>query len=160
MFSASLIGALATLALVQAQAFPGTWGFADFQGTTFHLVDGQANDATPVQGFSNNVPTLNSQWMLVNQSAPNTYQIINLNPAGTFLGYSTLTTGGQAIRSQLAGNRQAANWIFTPPSGQLIEVSSGLAVTSYATGLSGSHPFTLEPADANDPHQFFELIPA
>jgi hypothetical protein len=57
------------------------------------------------------------QWLLVDTTTPNLYEIINVG-TGNSLSYSTLLNGGQAIRSQIVCNQQQiSTWFFTVPSG-------------------------------------------
>ncbi|KAJ6470849.1 hypothetical protein C8R45DRAFT_1104553 [Mycena sanguinolenta] len=142
-----------------ALALPGLWIITDFQGTIFNLVDTQETNATPVQGFNADSGTVTaSQWIFVNTTA-NEFQIINVG-GGSFLSYSTLVTGAEAIKSQLVGNQISTTWLFTPPKGMLIESRSGFAITSYATNREGTHPFTLEPTNPSDPAQIFSISAA
>ncbi|KAJ7147878.1 hypothetical protein C8R43DRAFT_1129435 [Mycena crocata] len=156
-------------------ALSGEWVITDFQGQCFNLVDTNPASLTPVQGWADKTVTASKvgtvshglscktkkitmrvQWIFVNTSTANVFEIVNVG-AGSVLSYSTLINSGEAIRSQIVGNTQATTWKFTPPMGMLIESASGLAVTSYPVGTSGSNPFTLQQANAADSHQAFKI---
>ncbi|KAJ7916771.1 hypothetical protein B0H13DRAFT_2269789 [Mycena leptocephala] len=138
-------------------ALAGEWAITDYQGQFFNLVNTQTLSLSPVQGWPDKtVPA--SQWLLVDTTTPNLYEIINVG-TGNSLSYSTLLNGGQAIRSQIVCNQQQiSTWFFTVPSGLLIESKSGLAVTSWPIGSSKSNPLTLEQVNSADSHQIFKLV--
>ncbi|KAF8186161.1 hypothetical protein K438DRAFT_1936856 [Mycena galopus ATCC 62051] len=134
---AAVASITATAATLPTPSLTGVWTIVDFQGQFFNLVDTQTVSSAPVQGWGDNT-TIASQWLFLNSTA-NQFQIVNVG-AGSFLSYSTLSGGGEAIRSQIVGNPQPRTWTFTPPTGLLIDTLSGLAVTSYSAGTSGSNP--------------------
>ncbi|KAJ7658420.1 hypothetical protein B0H17DRAFT_1145640 [Mycena rosella] len=149
-------------------ALSGQWTIADFQGQYFNLVNTQPTSLTPVQAWRDPTVTA-SQWLFVNTSTSNVFEIVNVG-TGSWLSYSALVTGGEAIQASVVGNQQSTTWRFTQPTGMLIETSCNLSVTSYLTGASGSSPvgpscplprslslialvhFTLEP------HQIFKMV--
>ncbi|KAJ7783936.1 hypothetical protein DFH07DRAFT_1055044 [Mycena maculata] len=160
-YLSSLLVAAASALTATAVSHPGPslageWLIVDYQGRFFNLVDTQTGNLSPVQGWNDDSVTA-SKWLFLNTSNVNEFEIINVG-SGTSLSYSTLTSGAEAIRAQIVGNQQTTIWGFTPPSGFLIELDSGNAVTSWPVGSSGSNPLTLEGVNSADTHQVFKIV--
>lgn len=141
--SSLLIAAASALAAAAvshpAPSLTGEWVIIDYQGRFFNLVDTDSKSATPVQGWGDDTVSASQvseslygtgrqscilmpmQWLFVNTSTTNVFEIINVGTASS-LSYSTLVTGGEAIRSQIVGNQQITTWSFTPPSGQYVQL--------------------------------------
>ncbi|KAJ6583190.1 hypothetical protein B0H10DRAFT_895644 [Mycena sp. CBHHK59/15] len=155
----SLILSAAAAATCPAPALPGEWLISDYQGQVFNLVDTNTANlrVTPIQGWGDPTVTA-SKWLFIPTSDTNMFEIVNVGTA-SFLSYSTLFIGSEAIRSQVVGNQVATQWSFNTSGGQIIEHSSGLAATSWPVGASSSNvnPFSLEQSVASNSRQLFKI---
>ncbi|KAJ6612120.1 hypothetical protein B0H10DRAFT_2053564 [Mycena sp. CBHHK59/15] len=119
--------ALTAAATCPAPALPGEWLISDYQGQVFNLVYTNPANLRVTPG-----------WLFIPTSDTNMFEIVNVGTA-SFLSYSTLIIGSEAIRSQVVGNQVATQWSFNTSGGQIIEHSSGLAATSWPVGSSSSN---------------------
>ncbi|KAJ7283203.1 hypothetical protein C8J57DRAFT_1217674 [Mycena rebaudengoi] len=124
----SALGAVSTTAA--AAPLAGQWLITDFQGRVFNLVGTKPANLTPVQGW----------WLFQDTYTANVYQIGNAG-TGTFVSYSTAPDPVAAIRAQIVGSHAPSLWSFNAAAGgPLVETASGLALTSWPVGASGSNP--------------------
>ncbi|KAJ7283199.1 hypothetical protein C8J57DRAFT_729894 [Mycena rebaudengoi] len=155
-----LLSALDAVSTTAAAApLAGQWLITDFQNRVFNLVGTKSANLTPVQGWVDPTGSVSaSRWLFQDTCTANVYQIANAG-TGTFLSYSTAPDPVAAIRAQIIGSHAPSLWSFNAAAGgPLVETASGLALTSWPVGASGSNPLTLEQRNASDSHQNFKIV--
>ncbi|KAJ7127274.1 hypothetical protein C8R43DRAFT_699966 [Mycena crocata] len=134
------------------------YSIMDYQGHFLDLSDGRKDLFTPVQSFTA-ANTTNQEWVIINSDdARQAYDIINAGSL-TVLTHTTalLNIPGPAIHAQIVGGNQTQWWRLAS-TGQLIDASSGLALTAWpATHSYPSSPLTLEISNPKNKRQIFKL---